>query len=128
MTANDPSRQQEAATHGDAELPGQSNRSNTQPVSRRFRRLRPEGALLHRFEERPKSGLVVASCCECPNSSSFQERFSRPSISTHQMIDQHAQTVVSPFRVMACFRRWFRCPPPLPAAWPCTRATPRGSF
>ena len=43
MTANDPSQQQEAANHGDAELPGKSDRSNTRPRHRRFRRLRPEG-------------------------------------------------------------------------------------
>ena len=43
MTANDPSLQQEAVNHGDAELPGQSRRSNAQPWHRQYRRLRPEG-------------------------------------------------------------------------------------
>ena len=44
MTANDPSRQQQAVNHGDVELPRQSNRSNKRPKYRRLRRLRPEGA------------------------------------------------------------------------------------
>ena len=42
MAANDPSLQQEAVNHGDAGLPGESNRWNTQPRQRLFRRLRPE--------------------------------------------------------------------------------------
>ena len=70
MTANDPPRQQEAVKHGNAGLPGQSNRSNTQRTDRRFRRLPPEGAYApFKFEERPKSGLIIPSCCE-PHSSS----------------------------------------------------------
>ena len=44
MTANDPSRQQEATNHGDAELPGQSMWSNRRARRRRCRRFQPERA------------------------------------------------------------------------------------
>ena len=54
-------------------------------------------ALLFKFEERPKSGSVIPS-----RRCSLQERFFRPSISTHQMLDQHAHTVVSSSRNHPC--------------------------
>ena len=103
MTSNDPSRQQ-AVNHWDPELPGQSNRSNTEPGHRRIGRVRPEGAraLLYNFEERPESGLIIPWCCACPHSSLLQGRFFRLCISTHQTIDQHAQTVVSSSRHHPC--------------------------
>ena len=44
MTANNPSRQQQAVNHGDVELPGQSCLSDTQLEHRLLRRLRPSGA------------------------------------------------------------------------------------
>ena len=93
-----------------------------------------ERALLYKLEERPKSGLIPPSRCECPHSSSLQERFFRPSISTHQMIDQRAQTVVSSSRTLpvrtSAQGRWpvsslVSLSSSLPAGWPCTRATTR---
>ena len=57
MTANDPSRQQEALNHCDVELPGQSNRSNTQLGIVDFDVLvQVERALLYRLEELAQSG------------------------------------------------------------------------
>ena len=58
-----------------------------------------ERALLAKIEELSKSGLMIPSRCECPHSSSLQERFFRPSISTHhEMIDRDAQAVMSSSR------------------------------
>ena len=70
---------------------GQYNRSSTRPG---HRRLRPEGARPPHREEHFKSGSIIPSYCEGSHSSSLQERLFRPSISTRQMIDQYAQTVV----------------------------------
>ena len=70
---------------------GQYNRSSTRPG---HRRLRPEGARPPHREEHFKSGSIIPSHCEGSHSSSLQERLFRPSISTRQMIDQYAQTVV----------------------------------
>ena len=66
-------------------------------------------------------------------SSSLPERLFKLSISTHQMIDQHAQTVVSssrkhPYGLLQ--RPAFVGVPAsssLPAAWPCARASSRAS-
>ena len=85
MTANDPLRQQEAVNHGDAELPARNH--GTRPEER---------ALLYKFDERPKSGFMIPSRCECLTA--LQERFSRTSISTHEMIDHYAETEVSSSR------------------------------
>ena len=91
-----------------------------------------ERAVLYKFEECPKSGLVIPSCCECPHSFSFQERFFRPS--------QHIE------RSTIMRKRWCRRPDTAradfgtgcgtfsslvslssssPSGWPCTRATSR---
>ena len=106
MTANDPSRQQEAVSHGDDGLFGHSNRSNMRPGQSRFRRLRPEGpTFLHTLEERPKRRSINLSCCEGSHSSSLQEQLLQLlqlSISTHHMVDQRAQTVVSTSRNHPC--------------------------
>ena len=62
-------------------------------------------ALLHKLEERPKSGLIIPSRCERPYSSLLQERLFRSSISTHQVIDQHAHSVVPSSRNHPCLLR-----------------------
>ena len=114
MTANDPLLSQEAVNHCDAELPGESNRGNTPPKRCPFGRVRPEEACASaKLDELSKGGLMIPSRCECPHSSPLQERFVRPSISTH---DRSGDVVQKPpvrtsAQVMARFRRWFRCPP-----------------
>ena len=80
--------------YGDAELPGQSNRSNTQPALRRFRRLRHDGARapLKNLRNVPKwfddsVALRVSSQLFAPGAILLTFH------STHQMVDQHAQAV-----------------------------------
>ena len=68
-----------------------------------------KSALLHKLEERPKSGLIIPSRCEGASSSSLQERLLRSSVSTHQLIGQHAQWVVLSSRNHPCglqHRQW----------------------
>ena len=55
-----------------------------------------ERAFLSKFEELSKSGLTPSRFF------SLQEQFFRPSISTHQMTDLHAQAVVSSSRNHPC--------------------------
>ena len=112
MTANDPSLQQEAANMvmlNSMEKAIVRIRNQSTVDSDVFDQR--ERALLSKFEERPKSGLMIPSCCECPHNSSVQERFFRPSISTHPVIDQIAQAVVSSSRNYLCglrHRYWQR--------------------
>ena len=61
-----------------------------------------EHALLHTLEKLAKSGLLTPSSCECHHISSLQERFFQLSISTDQVIDQNAQTVVKSSRNSPC--------------------------
>ena len=110
MAANDPSRQHKGANHGDAEFgdaefPGQRNFVSTRP-HRRFRRLRPEGAHApsHTLKERSNRCLMNPTWSEGFQSSSLQDQVFQHTISTHQMIDLHAQTVdiqVLPVRTSA---------------------------
>ena len=105
MTANDPTRQQEAANHW-AKAMVRARDQGTVDFDVFDQR---ERALLYKKEERPKSGLITPSRCKGSHSSSLQERLFRHSISTHQMIGQHAQTVVSPSRNHPCglrHRQW----------------------
>ena len=51
---------------------------------------------------RSSVGLINPSHCEVSRSSPLQEHLLQLSISTHQMIDQHAQTVVSTSRNHQC--------------------------
>ena len=66
-----------------------------------------------------QSRLIILPRCEGTYNYSLQERHCRSSVLQRQMIDPHAQSVVSPSRnhpcwagAMASFRHWFRCPPP----------------
>ena len=56
-----------------------------------------ERALLQKFEEHPKSGLIIPSCCEVCSRSDSSDHPSR-----HIKLSQHAQTVVLSPRHCSC--------------------------
>ena len=80
------------------------------------------GSTLSKSEDSPKNGLIIPSCCECPDSSSLQERFFLPTFHLDTANGRPACAnggVVGPTppvrtsaQVVARFRRQFRCPPP----------------
>ena len=76
-------------------------------------------ALLSRFEDRPKSGLMIPSCCECPQL--FVPGAILPTFHLDTSNDRPAcanggvvvltLSVWTSAQVEARIRRWFRCPP-----------------
>ena len=104
--------------HGDAELPGRSNRSIAQPRLRWFRRLRPERSLLQIWgPSQERFDNPSRSQCHIQWSTSMRKRWC-----CHRVT-----TVRTSVQVEVRFRRWFRCPPLWQAGWPRTRATSRAS-
>ena len=61
-----------------------------------------EHTLHHTFQERPNHRLMNSSCSEGFHNSSLQEQLLQLSISTHQMIHQHARTLVLTSRNHPC--------------------------
>ena len=77
MTANDPSRQQEAANHGDARIHmGKTScvECATRAPAISTSSMEREHTLFHTLEERFKRGLINPSRCKGSHSYSLQER------------------------------------------------------
>ena len=112
--ANDPSRQQEAANHGDAEFPGQSSFSSTRPGTVDFDVFdQRKGALQDKLEERPKRSLQKSSCCE-GFSCLITPKTTFPTF--HLDTPDDGVVVQKPpvwtsAPAAARFRRWTHCPP-----------------
>ena len=133
MTANDPSRQQEAVNHGDAE-----NSQDTAIVRTRNQGSvdfdvfdQRERALLYKFEERAQgrsdNSVVLRVSSQLFALGAILPTFHLDTSNDRPNSGAVAQTlpVWTSALVEARSRRWFRCPPLCKRA--CTRATSRPS-